>query len=394
MLGEFEGAESRIVAGAALARRAGWEYGAVSIESMRALLLVYQGKMQESVEVHQRISDRYRSLGDPDEAEFHRILSLRPIPPEPGDAVEAQRRLLETVLEKARASANVGNEIEALQILISLDRDELGRWQRHLNRLSALIAIHSGPRSRQQNEMFVLDEIRAQKRYGDVTDKIQKAERDDSALDANVKLWRLLLLAESEFARDRLDSAIRAVDAMEKENFQIAATGSACLFAWLYAEAGNADRAKLLLDACEGEEYDRTARAARADFALLARARLEVMEGDSAAAWRVIAPRIDELSSFPTLSRREAESLTRLARHATGMPGADRARLRRALRITAAIAERDGAGPSLRLGVHLLRWRLCRAEAAGDCGPLLPPWAPEDRFEARKALEATANSAY
>jgi hypothetical protein len=72
------------------------------------------------------------------------------------------------------------------------------------------------------------------------------------------------------------------------------------------------------------------------------------------------------------------------------MPGADRERLQRALGIVEQIAARDGAGPTLRTGVHLLRWRLCAASGRNDCGPVLPPWAPEELFEQRMAREAAA----
>ena len=60
-------------------------------------------------------------------------------------------------------------------------------------------------------------------------------------------------------------------------------------------------------------------------------------------------------------------------------------RLQRALARAAALAERGGAGPNLRFGVHVLRWRLCRAERRSGCVPVLPALAGDDRFEARLA---------
>jgi hypothetical protein len=43
----------------------------------------------------------------------------------------------------------------------------------------------------------------------------------------------------------------------------------------------------------------------------------------------------------------------------------------------------------LRFGVYMLRWRLCSGERRPDCGPALPAWALQDRFEARLVREMT-----
>jgi hypothetical protein len=100
-----------------------------------------------------------------------------------------------------------------------------------------------------------------------------------------------------------------------------------------------------------------------------------------------VKPRIEALLATPQLNRKEAESLTLLSRHATGMPGADPAVLRKALGRAQEMLRLPGASNTLRFGVHVLTWRLCRAEGRADCGPVLPDWAPEDRLEARLAQE-------
>ncbi len=142
-----------------------------------------------------------------------------------------------------------------------------------------------------------------------------------------------------------------------------------------------------MLKLCQATPYDLISQASRGDFGLLGKARLYQLGGEAERAWPTLRPRIDALLVTPDLSREEAESLALLARYATSMPGADRERLQRALGIVEQVAVRDGAGPTLRTGVQLLRWRLCATAGRGDCGPVLPPWAPEELFEQRMARE-------
>jgi hypothetical protein len=81
------------------------------------------------------------------------------------------------------------------------------------------------------------------------------------------------------------------------------------------------------------------------------------------------------------------ESLLLLSRHAVGLPGADAKQLQRALTRGERMSKLDGASPTLRFGVYMLRWRLCADQHRSDCGPMLPDWALQDRFEARLVRE-------
>lgn len=173
---------------------------------------------------------------------------------------------------------------------------------------------------------------------------------------------------------------------MARENFELL-DSNPCLFAWLFAEAQRPERARELLRVCRSRQYDRATRAAQADPALVAEARLHQLDDEPDRVWPTLRPRIQALLDIRDLTLREAESLALLARHATGAPGADAALLRRALVIVEAVAQLDGSGLELKTGAHLLRWRLCAMDN-DDCGPVLPTWAEEDRLERRLALQA------
>jgi hypothetical protein len=273
-------------------------------------------------------------------------------------------------------------------MLARLDRDDIALWQSHLDRIKTLIGASYTPQRQIVQEQQMLNEMLGQRRYGAVVEGVNRLQRG-GATDTAAQNWNLTLKAEAAFPNDRFDIAIDAIDAMEKENFDIRET-SPCLFAWLFVEADLPERAAQMLQKCPYKDHDRVARAAWGDHGLLAVARLSQRQDPPGRAWDVLRPRIDELLAFADLNRQEAESLALLARHAAGMPGADPERLREVLRVTSEMTTRNGPGPGLRFGVHTLRWRLCMADGGSDCGPALPDWATEDRLEARFAEDYAA----
>ncbi len=231
-----------------------------------------------------------------------------------------------------------------------------------------------------------MSELVFQQQYREALDALAALEASGNR-HPRARAWSLTLQTRAHFARDELSAATAAIDAMEKEGLDVPGSVDFCLLSWLFVEADRPDRARAYLKRCRAIEYDRAAQALRGDYGLLAEARLHQRYGESERAWSVLRPRIEALLGLAVPTREEADSLTLLARHATALRGADRALLERALAWSAAIAARDGAGPRLRSGAHLLRWRLC-ALAGRDCGPVLPPWAEEDRLEQRLATEA------
>jgi hypothetical protein len=194
---------------------------------------------------------------------------------------------------------------------------------------------------------------------------------------------------QSHFALDELDAAVAAVERMEKSAFKLEDATDFCVLGWLFVEADRLERARNFIKKCSDAERGRQRQATRGDYGLLAQARMWQRSGQPGRAWVVLRPRIEALLARSDRSRSETEILTVLARHAAGLPEADIALLRRALAQAQAMIDRDGAGPGVRFGAHLLAWRLCALER-GDCGPVLPDWATEDRLEARLAEQMRA----
>jgi DNA-binding winged helix-turn-helix (wHTH) protein/tetratricopeptide (TPR) repeat protein len=385
-LQELALAESELADIERIARDAGWEHVIAELDSGRSILATYRGRTEESTRLQSRAADRMTALGDIHSALYHRIWAIRSMQIAPGPAVDARRKELQRIIENASAIGSVDNELGALDALMRLERDRPDVWQGLAARARALSADAHTAEMRTTDLNKLMDETRAMHRYREVLDAVASLE-NKGVPQTQDQIWNLTLKAESYFARDELAAAVDAVTAMEKENFEMADTSSLCLFSWLFVEARIPDRARAFIRQCQAKTYDRTAQASQGDFGLIATARLLMLEGDAAKAWPTLKPRIGALIATHDLTRQEAESLTALARHATSMPGADRRSLQRALAATETMARQDGAGPGLRLGVHLLRWRLCGTSRTSDCGPVLPPWAQEDLLEARLARE-------
>ena len=255
--------------------------------------------------------------------------------------------------------------------------------------MRSLIADAGLDRRNTLDSYFVMSETIFQQRYRDALAGVARLEASGNR-HPRARAWSLTLRTRALFALDALDDAVAAVDAIEKEGLDVPGSVDFCYLSWMFAESGRPDRARAYLKRCRAQNYDRAAQALRGDFGFIAEARLHQRYGEPERAWPVLRPRIDALLALAAPTREEVESLALLARHASALPGADPARLERASSLASAMAGRDGAGPRLRTGAHLLRWRLCARVAGRDCGPLLPPWADQDLLEARLAREAAA----
>jgi DNA-binding winged helix-turn-helix (wHTH) protein len=385
-LDELDEAEDRIIAAQGVAAKAGWEHARLEFEALRVICAMHRGRVEAGVRMGIANADAIAAIGDEHWSIERRTYALRLMQVAPGNATTERRKLLQGIVDRARAIGSLRGEIAALHLLAPLDRDRTPQWRAHMGRIRELIESAYTPVMALPEKQVLLNELRFGLQYRETLDGIAVLERH-GATQAQAQLWNMTLRVESHFARDELPSALTTLDAMERENFNLM-DSNPCLFAWLFAEAGRADRARLILKPCLAIRYDRAAQATRGDFGMLGEARLYQLGGESERAWPIVRARIDALSATPELTRQEAESLALLARYATAMPGADRQRLQRALGIVEQIAARDGAGPTLRTGVHLLRWRLCATDGRDDCGPVLPPWAPEELFEQRLAREA------
>ncbi len=387
-LGEADQAEARLVRAQRTAAEAGWEHARIELGTLRGTSAIHNGQNERGARLQLDSANALEALGDVRSALRERTIGLRKIPIVPGHAIDARRTQVRAIVDRARVIGNVRAEIEALYLLARLDRGRLDEWRAELARILELLE-EAYPQQQQTRDLhLVLNEMEVQHRYGDVLEGVMRIERAGGT-QPQAQLWNLTLRAESHFARDELDQAVNAVDAMQRENFEIQDTNP-CLFAWLFVEAKQTQRAREILGVCRSRHYDRTSQASRADSALVAEARLYQRDGEADRAWPVLRPRIEALLGTTDLTLREAESLALLARHAVGLPGADRARLQQALVIVEAMARLDGAGVELKAGAHLLRWRLCAASpAAVDCGPVLSPLAPEDLLERRLAEQAS-----
>lgn len=387
-LGEADQAEARLVRAQRTAAEVGWEHARIELGTLRGTSAIHNGQTERGADLQLDSANALEALGDVRSALRERTIGLRKIPIVPGRAIDARRTQVRAIVDRARAIGSVRAEIEALYLLARLDRGRLDEWRVELARILELLE-EAYPQQQQTRDLhFVLNEMEVQHRYGDVLDGVMRIERAGGT-QPQAQLWNLTLRAESHFARDELDQAVNAVDAMQRENFEIQDTNP-CLFAWLFVEAQQPQRAREILGVCRSQRYDRASQASRADPALVAEARLYQRNGEADRAWPVLLPRIEALIATKDLTLREAESLALLARHAVGLPGADRARLQQALDIVEAMARLDGAGVELQAGAHLLRWRLCATATAGECGPVLSPSAPEDHLEERLAKQAAA----
>jgi DNA-binding winged helix-turn-helix (wHTH) protein/tetratricopeptide (TPR) repeat protein len=392
MLGEWAQAEAAISRAVETATDAGWEYARIALASKRGLVALYRKQVETAAASRWRTAAEFEAIGATRDALRHRISALRIMPIVPGPDIARRRGILSATVGAARRLGIVQIEVDALQLLLRVDRDDPELWRSHMRRLETLIDAGFTPKAQILQRQIMLDEIRAQRRFGDALAGLQRMRT--TATSAQDRMFVLLLEAEAHFARDELDAAVAAVAAMEKENFKIGDTGNSCLFSWLFAEAGQPVRARALLAECRAEPFDRASQAQRGDYGLLAEARLYRLAGEPEQVWQLLQGRIAALLATPELIRPEADALSMLTRATVGMPGADASTWQRALAKTASVARLDGAGPGVRLGVHLLRWKMCAHTGDSDCGPVLPVWAAEDRLEARLADEAAAGDRF
>ncbi len=384
-LREWPQAEARVARMQRVADEAGWAHARIEIGTQLALIAINRGRPQDGARLRMQSADAMQALGDSGFADTQRIYALFITPVVPGPLVSERRQFLRHIIDEARRVGNLSTEVGGLQLLARLDRDNVPLWSASMDRVQRLIASEYTQGNVEQQMM--LDEYRIQSRYRYVLAAISALEKTPTKA-AYADTWNQTLKIRALFASDEIQHAVAAVDAIDKKNFDIDDTGDECLISWLFVEANRNDRARESLKRCQASEYDRTSQASRGDHGIFALARLYQLNGEAERAWPVVRPRIDALLKMPELTGHEAVSLAFLARHATSMPGADLHRLNQALEITTTMAARDGAGPRLRLGTHLLRWRLCVAATRTDCGPTLPEWAQEELLELRLAREA------
>lgn len=369
-----------------VARNAGWEHAVLELESYRAILATYRGQREESSRIRLRVAHGFQALGDQDRALYQRTYGFRLLQLPLGEATTRHRAALAENLALASRIGNRRAEIDLLELSTRIAPPASDAWRSLEARRRALILDSYTAQRRITEEHMMLAEWQYRHLHGEVLDAIVKLQAQ-GATDPLSQAWNLSLKTKSLMALDRLEEAVAVVEDMDRQKFDLASIGGACRYAWLLVEAGKPLRAQELLRSCQGlHRYDRTGAAGEGDLGLLASARLQQRYGDAAEAWPTLRGRIEALlvTKDPTLG--ELTSLTVLARHAVDMPGADRTRLRQAADLAARSARLDGADATLLLGTHLLEWRLCRADKRTDCGPLLPAYAQQERFEARLAL--------
>jgi DNA-binding winged helix-turn-helix (wHTH) protein len=390
-LHEFEQAEAAIDAAATMAAEVGWRHAQVEIQAFRAHIATNTGKSEAYARIRSESADAMRSLGNLDMAHFYRLEAILGERIVPGSPVQSLRTELGEIADQAHARGNLDIEIEALKLRLAIDRDNPVEWRAMIERIETMMKQAYSPDIAARESVVLIDEIRTQRRFQEALGAL-RAQSDFVEHDVHLRLWHSSIRFRAHFARDELSDAAMAVDALEKEEFDLADGGELCRYAWLFVEMRDWPRAELYLRRCLGIKYERKSQAEEGDVGLVAQSRMRTLRGEPRLAWSSLQPRIAALLAADDLDRREAESLTLLARHATALPAADTAQLRRALARTEAIAGLDGAGPTLRFGVHMLRWRLCKREGRQDCGSSLPEWAPEDLFEARIAQEAATGA--
>lgn len=388
-LGEHPEAESRSTHAERVAAEAGWEQARWRFAAERCKSVLYTGRNDEGIALCDASANALEAMGDALSSLPPRTLALRIQRREPGEASAAQRTQYRAIVDRARSIGSPQGEVDALLALIALDRDDPAVWRTDMARVQELVDKYYAPAMRTDVVNDLTTEHIALRRYRAVLKRVADLE-NSGTIRSGDELTMLYLKAQSYFALDELAASVAQIDEMSRKGLDVADTNP-CLFAWLYVEVEKPDRARVMLKACPYETWDSKSKAGlRGDWGLLANALLHRLDGEPERAWPTVRPRIDELLQIRDIGRLEAEGLAFLARHATAMPGADLDRLKRALAITSAMAEKDGAGPNLRFGVHLLRWRLCAATAAAveNCGPVLPPWALDDHLEQRLAVEA------
>lgn len=378
-LQELERAKYEIERARTIAERAGWPHAALRLGTNLGPLHMHRGERKAAAEAQTRIAEGFARLGDPASAAESRVWVQRAEPIVPGPVLAARRTQLGAIVEQARASGHLRAEIEALLLLARIDRDRPAAWREHLDRARQRIRDARLDGGNSLHPYFVAAEVVGSRRYTDGLAEVRALQRAPHP-HPRALAWALYLQVESHFWRDEIGAAVEGIDAMERAGLDITASPNPCFYAWVLTEARRRDRANAYLERCN----DGMRSPEQTDFGLIAAARQRVLDGEPAAAWRLLRPRVDALLAIREPSRQEAEALALMTRHAVGLPGADPRRLQAARRVVDRVAALDGAGPGLRLGAELLRGTLCEAAVDGGCpARALPEWAAEDRFAVR-----------
>jgi DNA-binding winged helix-turn-helix (wHTH) protein/tetratricopeptide (TPR) repeat protein len=379
-LQELERAQYEIERARAIAQRAGWPHAALRLEANLGPLHMHRGERRAAADAQTRIADGFDRLGDAGSAAESRVWVQRAEPIVPGPALTGRRAQLRAIVEQARTSGHLRAEIEALVLSARIDRDRPEAWREHLDRARQRIRDAQLDGGNSLHPYFVVGEVVGARRYTDALAEIEVLQQTPHP-HPRALAWTLYLQIESHFWRDELDAAVEGIDAMERAGLDISASPNACFYAWVLTEARRRDRANAYLERCsEGKRSPE-----QTDYGLIAAARQRVLDGEPAAAWPVLQPRVDALLRLRAPSRQEAEALALMTRHAVGLPGLDPRRLQAARQAVDRVAALDGAGPALRLGADLLRGTRCGESVVdGDCPPrALPDWAREDRLAIR-----------
>jgi DNA-binding winged helix-turn-helix (wHTH) protein len=382
---ELPQARSEIARAQSIANEIGWESARIQFDMALIDIAYYEENVEKAGALLRKAAQHAFKIGDVDAGLNYRVQALDTKLQAPGAEFDAYRRELAAIAIQANDRGAVFAEIGARHALLRYLEDDPSAWALELSKLQALIDSSFTHNLRINRSLQVMDEVRAQRTYARTLEGVAKIEAAGALVPFN-QAWSLALRMESQFARDELDAAIGTVARMENSTFKLEDATNPCLLAWIFVEGGRQDRARFFIRECEDKNQGRQRQATRGDYGMLARARMQQLGDRPMQAWPILRPRIQALLALPDRSRYETEMMTLLARHAVGMPGADVKLLEHVLTQAQAVSRLKGAGPGIRFGVHMLAWRLC-AMHGGECGPVLPAWAPEDRLEARLAMQ-------
>jgi tetratricopeptide (TPR) repeat protein len=375
------------------ARESGWQYAEMHLLEHRITLEMHRGHIEDAVALRYRLANELVRMGDMTTALGHRQLAYRHDPIQLGPEVVTRRQQLIALIDSAKTAGAAATEIDATLQLARLQGDDPAAWEKRIAQARTQMRDASLDAHHTLHPYFLASEILAQRRYSETLTELDRlagaSPRHPRALS-----WQLPLRIQTALFMDNLPEAVRAIDALERGGLDLISTANACLLSWVLAEAGDDIRALEYIKRCDSASQDRVARAIRGDYALLAQVRIARNESDSAAA-HALRLRVVELLRTPNPNRQEIESLALLSLYATwtGVIGRDTSRA--AAGVLAADAQKDGAGPGVRLGAYLSKRRLCIEDGRADCGEALPSWATEDRFWAkfadRRVLVGIAN---
>jgi tetratricopeptide (TPR) repeat protein len=365
------------------ARESGWHYAEVRLLEHSVTLDMHRGHIEDAVALRYRLADELDRMGDATIALGHRQLAYRHDPVQLGSEVVARQRQLIALIDRAKAAGAAAVEIDAAMQLARLQRDDPLAWGERIAQARVRMRDAGLDAHRTLHPYFLTAEFLAQRRYSETLKELDRLAaaplRHPRALS-----WDLSLRTQASFLSDDLPEAMRTIDTLEKGGIDLTATANVCFLSWVLAEAGDDVRALDYIERCDSASQDRAARAMRGDYALLAQARIARDESNTVAA-QALRARVLQLLRTTNPIRQEIESLALLSLYAAQTNAIDRQTLRKAADILVADAQKNGAGPGVRLGAHLLSRRMCIEDGRTDCGEPLPSWAAEDRLWARIA---------